>query len=118
MQKELLRQRSGGMHRAAEEQGTGSMQGIASHPIWLGCWAGGKGTARVRSPFQRGCSGDFPGGAAVENPPSNVEDAGSIPGWGTRIPHAMGQLSPHDTIIESPCAAIRTQGSQDFKNKF
>ena len=38
--------------------------------------------------------GDFPGGPVVENPPSNAGDAGSIPGWGTKIPHAIRQLSP------------------------
>ena len=36
---------------------------------------------------------DFPGGPAVKNTPSNAGDAGSIPGWGTKIPHAVGQLS-------------------------
>ena len=30
--------------------------------------------------------GDFPGGPGFENLPSNGEDAGSIPGWGTKIP--------------------------------
>ena len=30
----------------------------------------------------------------VTNLPSSVRDAGSIPGWGTKIPHATGQLSP------------------------
>ena len=29
----------------------------------------------------------------VKNPPSNAGDAGSIPGQGTKIPHATGQLS-------------------------
>ena len=33
----------------------------------------------------------------VTNLPSNVRDAGSIPGWGTKIPRATGQ--------QSPCAA-------------
>ena len=32
--------------------------------------------------------GDFPGAPVVKTPPSNAEDAGSIPGWGTKIPHA------------------------------
>ena len=37
----------------------------------------------------------------VENPPpSNAGDAGSIPNWGTKIPHATGQLSPCATAIE------------------
>ena len=35
----------------------------------------------------------FPGGAVVENPPANAGDTGSIPGQGTKIPHAAGQLS-------------------------
>ena len=37
---------------------------------------------------------DFPGGLVVKNLPSNAEDAGLIPGLGTKIPHAIGQLSP------------------------
>ena len=40
---------------------------------------------------------DFPGGPVVKNPPPNAGDAGSIPGQGTRIPHAVGQLSPRAT---------------------
>ena len=31
---------------------------------------------------------DFPGGPVVKNLPSNAGDAGSIPGLGTKIPHA------------------------------
>ena len=36
---------------------------------------------------------DFPGGPVVKNLPSNAGDVGSIPGQGTGIPHALGQLS-------------------------
>ena len=36
----------------------------------------------------------------VKNPPSNAEDAGSIPGRGTKIPHAVGQLSLRATTTE------------------
>ena len=43
---------------------------------------------------------DFSGGPVVKNPPSNAGDAGSIPGWGTKILHATGQLSPCPTTIE------------------
>ena len=46
------------------------------------------------------CLWDFPGGPVVMNPPSTAGDAGSIPGWGTKIPHAVGQLSPHPTATE------------------
>ena len=36
----------------------------------------------------------------VKNPPSNAGDAGLIPGRGTKIPHASGQLSPRATATE------------------
>ena len=43
---------------------------------------------------------DFPGGSAVKNPPYNAGDASSIPGGGTRIPHAAGQLGLRATNTE------------------
>ena len=49
---------------------------------------------------------DFPGGPVVKNPPSNAGDAGLIPGQGTKIPHAMGQLSLCATLL-SLCASTR-----------
>ena len=63
------------------------------------------------------------GGPVVKNPPSNAGDVGSIPGWGTKIPHATGQLSPSATSTEPMCcsyrslqATARTQPSQNLKN--
>ena len=43
---------------------------------------------------------DFPGGPVVKNPPSNAGDSGSVPGQGTKIPHAAGQLIPCATTTE------------------
>ena len=48
----------------------------------------------------------------VKNLPSNAGDTGSIPGWGTEIPHAAGQLSPRAAnyrahALWSPRAATR-----------
>ena len=40
---------------------------------------------------------DFPGGPVVKNLPSNAGDVGSISCWGTKIPHATGQLRPQST---------------------
>ena len=40
-------------------------------------------------------AGDFPGGPVVNNSPSSVGDMSSIPGRGTKIPYAVGQVSPH-----------------------
>ena len=42
-------------------------------------------------------SRDFPGGPVVKSLPSDAKDAVSNPGWGTKIPHAMGQLSLRTT---------------------
>ena len=38
--------------------------------------------------------GDFPRGPVVKNLPSNVGDAGSNPGQGTKIPHAVWATKP------------------------
>ena len=55
----------------------------------------------------------------VKNLPSNGGDVGSIPGQGTKIPHATGQLSPrtldpshhnwraHVLQLLSPCTTTR-----------
>ena len=46
---------------------------------------------------------DFAGGPVVKNLPSNAADAGLIPGRGTKISHAMGQLSLWATTTELAC---------------
>ena len=54
---------------------------------------------------------DSPGGSVVENLPYNEGNMGSIPGWGTKIPHAWKQLlspcpkttDPRDTAREPSC---------------
>ena len=51
---------------------------------------------------------DFPFGPVVKNPPSNAVDAGSIPGWGTKIPHAAEQLSLRTVTTEHACSGART----------
>ena len=38
---------------------------------------------------------DYPGGPVVQNLPYSAGVAGSIPGCGTKIPYALGQLNPH-----------------------
>ena len=43
----------------------------------------------------------------VKNPSSSAGDAGSIPGRGTKIPLAAGQLSPCATTRESECRNYR-----------
>ena len=48
--------------------------------------------------------GDFPGGPVVGNPSCGAGNVGSVPGWGTKIPHAAEQLSPHPTTTEPACS--------------
>ena len=56
---------------------------------------------------------DFPGDPVVKNLPSSVGDVGSVPGWGTKIPHAAG----HHAITKNPSTAIKTQCSQNKQTK-
>ena len=51
---------------------------------------------------KRDLNGDLPGGPVLKNPSYNAGDAGSIPGGGTKIPHAVGQLNPRATTREKP----------------
>ena len=44
-------------------------------------------------------SGDFSDGPVIKNLPANVGDMGLIPGPGTEILYAAGQLSPWATTI-------------------
>ena len=37
----------------------------------------------------------------MKKPPSNAGDVGSIPGQGTKLPHAAGHLSPQATAREA-----------------
>ena len=67
---------------------------------------------------------DFPGDPVAKNLPFNAGDAGSAPGWGTKIPHATEQLSLCTTATkptrsrarvlqqERPSTATETQHSQ------
>ena len=52
--------------------------------------------------------GGFPGGPMVKIMPSSAEGAGSIPGQGTKIAHATGQLSP--------CVATREPTSRKLQS--
>ena len=54
----------------------------------------------TRKQLREAAARDFPGGPVVKNPPTNAEDTGSIPGQGTKIPHALEQLRSHATTTE------------------
>ena len=50
---------------------------------------------------------NFPDGPVVKNLPCNAGDVSSIPGQGTKTPHAPGQLSLSTTTRESVCCKER-----------
>ena len=54
-----------------------------------------KGGARVSSNEEILPTQDVPGGPVVRNLPCNAKGMDSIPGQGTKTPHAMEQLSLH-----------------------
>ena len=59
---------------------------------------GGTGSLLERTQDRAGFSKtgirDFPGGPVVKAPPSKAQGVGSIPGWGTKIPHASRVKNP------------------------
>ena len=57
---------------------------------------------------------DFPGHPVVKNLPSNAGDVGWIPGWGTEIPSAAGQLSLH-TATRQPAHRSENPGQPKEK---
>ena len=60
---------------------------------------------------------DFPGGPLVKNLPSNAGEVGSIPGWGTKIPYAAGELSLHTTTTEFAHLSERARVPQTTDSK-
>ena len=51
---------------------------------------------------------DFLGGPVVKNLPSEAGHLGSIPDWGTKMPHAVGQRSPSPKKKNTPRPAKKT----------
>ena len=63
-------------------------------------------------------SQDFPSSPMVKNPPCNAGDAGSTPGWGTKIPHAAMQLSLYTTTTEPTHSGARCHNPCTTTRKF
>ena len=56
---------------------------------------------------------DFPGDPVAKILPFKAGDGGSIPSQETKIPHAMGQISPPTPARQSPRAATKSPHSQN-----
>ena len=64
---------------------------------------------------------DFSGDPVVKNPPSNAGDMGLIAVWGTKILHAMGQISLSVATTEPECHnhdPLQPKINICLKNKF
>ena len=48
----------------------------------------------------------------MKNPLANAGDMGLVPSPGTKIPHAIGQLSPHTTTTEPMCSTAQEKSLQ------
>jgi len=59
------------------------------------------GTFWLAEKFRKFSLETYPGVPVVTNPPCNARDTGSIPGPGTKIPHAKGQLRPSTATTEA-----------------
>ena len=46
-------------------------------------------------------TGDSSGGPVVKNPTCNAGDTVSIPGWGTKIPHALGRDPTVQALVQT-----------------
>ena len=55
---------------------------------------------------------DFLGGPVIKNPPCNGKDEGLIPGYGTKIPHAVEQLSLPATAKKFICPQLNLDGAR------
>ena len=67
------------------------------------------GTKRIREVIGRNTilkrkDRNFPGGPVVKNLPCNTVNMGSIPDWGTEIPHAMKRLSHAAQLLKPVCS--------------
>lgn len=69
------------------------LQNEVGPPLMDVTWVGKRAGAWLK----RMTFGGFPDGPVAKNAPSNAGDEGLILGWGTKIQHASGQLSPHNS---------------------
>ena len=54
------------------------------------------------------------GGLVVKDSPCNAGDAGSIPGWETKMLHAVEQLSLRVATTEPTCSGARCVSQLEF----
>ena len=81
-----------GDQRLAWSLVTNFEQGVQSFPLGR--------SLLIAMPLKDRTMKGLPGGSVVKNPLRNAGDVGSTPGWGTKIPHATGQLSPRTATTE------------------
>ena len=96
------------VHMQKGERRVAAMTGQGRRPLTGACptWTGAQCYFKVDL-------GDFPGGPAVKNPPSNAGDMGSDPWSGTKIPPVAEQLGPRATTGEP--VGCSSRGHERYK---
>ena len=75
--------------------------GLHIIPLWMQpFFTQQKLKEKIKEKDKEKWGGAFPGGPVVKNLPSNAGDEGLIPGGGTKLPQATGQLSLQVTTTE------------------
>ena len=75
--------------------------GLHIIPLWMQpFFTQQKLREKIKEKDKEKWGGAFPGGPVVKNLPSNAGDEGLIPGGGTKMPQATGQLSLQVTTTE------------------
>ena len=75
--------------------------GLHIIPLWMQpFFTQQKLKEKIKEKDKEKWGGAFPGGPVVKNLPSNARDEGLIPGGGTKMPQATGQLSLQVTTTE------------------
>ena len=78
-----------------------AIHGVAKSRTWLSYWTELNWTSKINE-HKKTISRDSPGGPVVKNLPSKAEVSDLIPGQGSKIPCAMGQVSPQTATRETP----------------
>ena len=87
---------------------------FSPHQIHFLEWTISFPSSCLRMPLLRLLLG-LPGGPVFKSPPSKAGAMGLIPGWGTKIPHALGQLNPRAASREARALKLEKAGTSKRK---
>ena len=87
---------------------------FSPHQIHFLEWTVSFPSSCLRMPLLRLLPG-LPGGPVFKSPPSKAGGMGLVPGWGTKMPHALGQLNPRAASREARALKLEKAGTSKWK---